>query len=139
MIEETLRLWGPLSGACRRISPGRILGDHFVPKGVVVSTLGYATARDAQVFPNPEEFMPERWLDANSNMRNMSRPFNYGPSNCIGKQMAEITLTLTLARVYQLFDIELDSSMTERTMRLRDKGVMEPWDGKLLVRCTRVR
>lgn len=138
MIEETLRLWGPINGAAPRISPGRVLSGHFVPKGTTVSTLTYATARDPQIFPNPEAFVPERWLDANTDMRNMSRPFHYGPANCIGKHLAEITLTLTLARLYQLFDVEVDSSMTESMMRLKDNGVFEPWGGKMLVRCTPV-
>lgn len=69
----------------------------------------------------------------------MSRPFNYGPRNCIGQNLAMINLTLFLARTYQLFDIEVDSSMTDQMMRIKDSGVFEAWDGKLLIRCKRAQ
>ena len=138
MIEEVLRLWGPLNVSGPRISPGRVIGDYFVPKGTVVSTLPYTTARDARVFSEPDVCQPERWLNATSDMKNMSRPFSTGPRNCIGKHLAMVQLTLTLTRLYQLFDVVVDASMTPEKMKLRDRGVMEPWDASLLVSATRV-
>lgn len=48
--------------------------------------------------------------------------------------MAEIQLALTLTRLFQLFDIEVDPTTTLDDMKLRDKGVMEPWGGKLIIR-----
>lgn len=124
-----------------RVSPGRVIGEHFVPKGTWVGVIAYSSARDPQVFPDPGAFRPERWLagEATAEMKTMSRPFSYGPRNCIGKHLAEITLTLTLARIYQLFDVEVDAAMTEEEMKIRDKGVFEPWGAKMLVRCTRVQ
>lgn len=66
----------------------------------------------------------------------MSRPFSYGPRNCIGKHLADIGLHLTLARLYQLYDIMIEPSMTDEMMRQKDRGVCAPWDEKLLVRPT---
>ncbi|KAK5217996.1 hypothetical protein LTR99_003388 [Exophiala xenobiotica] len=135
-IEETLRIWGPLSAGFPRISPGKVIGDHFIPKGVQVATPAYVTARDEAVFPNPTEYIPERWLSATAEMRNMSRPFSYGPRNCIGKHLADIGLHLTLTRLYQLYDIEIDPSMTDMMMLQKDRGVCAPWDQRLIVRPT---
>ncbi|KAJ9607707.1 hypothetical protein H2200_007785 [Cladophialophora chaetospira] len=134
VIEEALRVWGPLSAGFPRVSPGRIIGEHYIPQGVVVSTSAYATARDPTVFPNPHVFQPERWLKATPEMRNMSRPFSYGPRNCIGKHLADINMNITLARLYQLYDIENDPSMTEEMMAPNDRGVTSPVGSKLLVR-----
>ncbi|CAM1509688.1 Fc.00g000230.m01.CDS01 [Cosmosporella sp. VM-42] len=109
-IQETLRKWGPLSAAFPRVSPGREISGHYISKGTVVSTSAYATSRDPRVFPEPEVYNPDRWLNAGKEMKEMSRPFSYGPRNCIGKHLAQIGLTLTLSRMYQLYDIENDPS-----------------------------
>ena len=114
-----------------------MIGEQFIPAGVVVSTSAYATARDEKVFPHPHEFQPERWLIATSDMRNMSRPFSYGPRNCIGKHLADINMHITIARLYQLYDIENDSAMTEEMMAPNDRGVTSPVGNKLLVKVTR--
>lgn len=133
-IEEALRVWGPLSAGFPRVSPGRMISSHFIPAGVVVSTSAYATARDPTVFPEPNTFIPDRWLSATSDMRNMSRPFSYGPRNCIGKHLAEINMHITIARLYQLYDIEVDPEMTEEVMAPNDRGVTSPIGSKLVVK-----
>ena len=56
----------------------------------------------------------------------MSRPFSYGPRNCIGRHLAELALTLTVTRLYQLFDVEPDVSMDPLQMEQVDRGVLEP-------------
>ncbi|KAG6358345.1 hypothetical protein INS49_014229 [Diaporthe citri] len=139
MIQETLRLWGPLNIATQRLSPGRVLGGHFVPKNVVVSTAAHTTARDPKVFPQPDVFMPERWIDATPYMRVMSRPFQTGPRNCVGRHLAEVALTMTLTRLFQLFDLEIDSGMPEEDMQLRDRGTMGPKGERLLVKVARAQ
>ncbi|KAL6245978.1 hypothetical protein RBB50_007131 [Rhinocladiella similis] len=135
-IEEALRLWGPLNAGFPRVSPGKVIGNEYIPEGVTVSTIPYATHRDPKVFPNPEEFIPDRWLNSSAEMRGMLKPFSHGPRNCIGKHLAEIGMHLTLTRLYQLYDIENDPSMTEAMMRQKDRGVAAPWDAKFLVRPT---
>ncbi|PTD02572.1 Cytochrome P450 monooxygenase vrtK [Fusarium culmorum] len=131
-INETLRLWGPLNTGFPRVSPGKVIGDHYIPAGVVVSTVPYAAHRDPKIFPNPEAYIPERWLNASADMHTMLKPFSLGPRNCIGKHLAEINLHLTVTRLYQLFDIENDPSMTDAMMKQKDRGVAGPWDAKYL-------
>ena len=66
-------------------------------------------------------------------MKAMSRPFSYGPRNCIGKHLAEIGLSLTLARLYQLFDVTVDPRTTDRMMEPKDIGILEPSGERLYV------
>src|ERR1700761_3767501 len=103
-----------------------MIAGRWVPKGVVVETNIYTTARDPNVFPNPSQFDPSRWEHATNEMRHMSRPFSYGPRNCVGRHLAEMNLTLTVARLYQLYDIVPDPSLTPEQMRQIDLGVLEP-------------
>ncbi|KAB5575427.1 cytochrome P450 [Coniochaeta sp. 2T2.1] len=139
VIQETLRKWGPLSAAFPRVSPGRDISGHFIPKGTIVSTSAHATGRDPSVFTNPEAYYPDRWLDATPEMRDMSRPFSYGPRNCIGKHLAQIGLVLTLARLYQVYDLENGSGMDDEGMRYKDRGVAAPWGARVVVRPRRAR
>ncbi|KEZ42082.1 hypothetical protein SAPIO_CDS6308 [Scedosporium apiospermum] len=138
VIQETLRIWGPLSAAFPRVSPGRLISGHYIPKGTIVSTSSHATSRDPEVFPDPEVYNPDRWLNPGKEMKEMSRPFSYGPRNCIGRHLAQIGLTLTLARLYQLYDMENDCCMTEEMMRPKDRGVTSPWAATVLVKPTLV-
>jgi cytochrome P450 len=133
-IEETLRLWGPFNVGFPRVSPGKSIGGEFVPQGVVVANVAYSTHRDPKYFSKPLEFIPERWLSANADMRAMSKPFGHGPRNCIGRHLAEIGLHLTLTRLFQLYEIDIDPCMTEAMMRQKDRGAAGPWDGKFVVR-----
>ncbi|KAJ9614975.1 hypothetical protein H2200_001049 [Cladophialophora chaetospira] len=138
VIDETLRVHGPLNTGVPRISTGRNIGGHYLPAGAGVSNNPYATARDAAVFPEPELFQPERWENATAEMRLMSRPFSIGPRNCIGRHLAMMGLVLTVTRLFQQFDLHVHPSVTEESMRLRDRGVYTPWGESLLVVATPV-
>ncbi|KAK5045999.1 hypothetical protein LTR84_008786 [Exophiala bonariae] len=61
VIDETLRLWGPLNTGIPRISTGRMIGGEYFPAGVGISNNPYATARDPEVFPDPEAYEPDRF------------------------------------------------------------------------------
>ncbi|KEF62035.1 uncharacterized protein A1O9_00007 [Exophiala aquamarina CBS 119918] len=137
-IEETLRLWSPLNVEMPRVSPGRVLGSHYIPKGATVSISSYSTARHPHAFPDPEAFIPERWLQATPEMRGMSRPFSTGSRNCVGKHLAVVNLALTLCRIFQLYDLTVDPITTEEMMKQSDRGTMDPKGGKLYVRARKV-
>ena len=126
VIEEVLRLRGPLSVSNTRVSPGKVIAGRYVPAGVTVETCSYATARNPQLFHDPIRFDPARWEHATNEMRQMSRPFSSGPRNCVGRHLAEVGLMLTIARIYQLYDIVPSPTMTEEEMKQVDQGVLEP-------------
>lgn len=126
MIQETLRLRGPLNGGAPRISPGKVIGTEYVPPGTQIEVSTYATARNPDIFPNPLEFNPSRWKNATEEMRNMARPFSSGPRNCVGRHLAEIGLFLTISRLYQLYDIVPDPELRPDDMKQIDFGVLEP-------------
>lgn len=62
-------------------------------------------------FEQPERFVPERWLKANSKLKPgcpvshkkihpyVSLPFGYGRRSCLGRRFAELELQILLAKV----------------------------------------
>ncbi|KEF60620.1 uncharacterized protein A1O9_02181 [Exophiala aquamarina CBS 119918] len=131
VLQETLRLRGPLATIAPRISPGKVIGGVYVPAGVVVANLAYSTQRDPDIYSRPLEFLPERWENPTPSMKTMHRPFSIGARNCIGMHLARVQMLLTVCALYQRFDLRLDSLMTEDMMYMRDVGLMTP-SGKQL-------
>lgn len=100
--------------------------NEYIPEGIQIEVSSYASVRDPDIFPNPLGFNPSRWENATEDMRNMAWPFSYGPRNCVGRHLAEIGLFLTVARLYQLYDIVPDPDLRPEDMRPIDFGVQEP-------------
>ena len=65
---ETLRLHSPSPTPQRRIVPkgGAVIDGYFIPAGVTISSLPYALHRHVGAYPEPEEWKPERWMNAPS-------------------------------------------------------------------------
>jgi sterol 22-desaturase len=69
----------------------------------------YNSLHDPTIFENPDDFLPERWLDPNSSAN--ANPKNYlvfgsGPHRCIGEQYAVLNTALVLGTAAALMDWE---------------------------------
>lgn len=74
--------------------------DYTVPKGSMVIPSFWNALHDPEAYPNPDEFLPERWLEgpdspAAKHVKNWL-VFGSGPHNCIGQQYALMHLTAVL-------------------------------------------
>ena len=119
-----LRLRGPLNIGNPRISPGQMLGGKCVPQGVTVEACAYATACDPLTFQDPHRFQPSRWENATPEMRDMSRPFSCGPRNYVGHHLAEISLTPTIVRLFQLTNLDIGWTLMQTEVEQRDQWVL---------------
>lgn len=65
----------------------------------------YSSGRDSKNFPQPNEFLPERWIRTESGTYkgvihpHASLPFALGARSCIGRKLAEIQISLALVEV----------------------------------------
>ena len=96
-LQETLRLHVVVPGPQPRVTPHSptpttIDGCTSIPSGVHVSCNAYTLHRNAEVFPSPETWLPERWLEADKDQRKeMMRwfwAFGNGGRMCIGNHFA---------------------------------------------------
>jgi hypothetical protein len=92
VIKETLRLYAPLPASEPRLSPvDTVIDGYNIPRGTVCSMAPYSLHRNADVFPDPLQWNPERWLKANGDpalaeMKKWWWPFSSGARMCIGLQ-----------------------------------------------------
>ena len=91
VFKEGLRVFGPIPMSLPRLVPagGRILDGVRLPGGTIVSCQSYTLHRlDTEVWPNPDEFLPERWLapEGAAERNQLFFAFATGGRGCIGKQ-----------------------------------------------------
>lgn len=79
----------------------------------------YNSLHDSSVYPDPDSFSPERWLDpsglANSNPKNYL-VFGSGPHRCIGLEYATMNMTLVLATACAMMDWEHEVTPLSNTV-----------------------
>ncbi|KAJ7034119.1 cytochrome P450 [Mycena alexandri] len=95
-------------------SGSKALTESFViTEGTAVNIPPYTLHRDPRYFsPNPDKFMPERWLAAEDDPTFILNedayiPFSLGPANCVGKNFALLEMRMVLAYLLQAFDMRL--------------------------------
>ncbi|KAJ4413756.1 hypothetical protein N0V82_008345 [Gnomoniopsis sp. IMI 355080] len=121
-IEESMRLYPPAPTPMPRMVPreGRVVCGRYVPAGTRVDIPLYAIAHHPDNFVDPEDFVPERWLDEKhrpakyaGDRRECVKVFSAGPRDCIGKNLAHPEMRLIMASLLYNFDLELADSSFE--------------------------
>ena len=106
---QRVRPTAPLFG--RRVTEEIHIEGKPVPVGTEFVVYSHALHRNPDVFPNPEEFDPERFSVENSRHRNPFAyvPFSAGPRNCLGQRFALLevkTLLIWILRRYNVKSLE---------------------------------
>ena len=107
VIQETLRLCPTVPDGMRSRIPvgGAPVAGHFLPEGTVVSIPQWATYQSHTNFYRPQEFLPDRWLEGESNpssryssdRKDAFNPFSLGHHSCPGRALAHLETRLVLA------------------------------------------
>lgn len=87
--------------------------------------------RRADLFPSPDDFIPERFLPAPHNWpaqtqipKNAFRLFEKGPRACIGQEFAMLELKIILALTLRDFDVEECYEEWDRRLGREEPGQM---------------
>lgn len=103
VVDEALRLYNPVLRMERRANRDFVLGNTgiTIPKGMIVGIPVWALHHSEKYFPQPEKFLPERFLPENKDQIVPSTylPFGEGPRNCIGSQFALLECRVALAKI----------------------------------------
>ncbi|RYP59875.1 hypothetical protein DL770_010126 [Monosporascus sp. CRB-9-2] len=80
VISETLRLHSAApAGLSRAVPPeGAMIGGYSLPRGAIVVSQAWSLHRNPDVFPEPDDFKPERWENPSKRMKEAFHPFGGG-------------------------------------------------------------
>ncbi|CAM0909687.1 unnamed protein product [Alopecurus aequalis] len=103
VVKESLRFCpvGPLLPAHEAMEDCTV-GGFKVRRGTMILVNAWAINRDANLWASPEEFRPERFLDADAAAPML--PFGLGRRRCPAEGLAMRLLYLTLAALVQCFE-----------------------------------
>lgn len=111
VIRETLRLYPPASTIRAGAKDIYVKYDSklWPTEGMMIWCVSLPLHRDPNYWPEPMKFMPERWTvpegDPLYPVKGAWRPFEFGPRNCIGQELANLELRLILAMTAREFDV----------------------------------
>ncbi|KAF3915690.1 hypothetical protein AA313_de0207615 [Arthrobotrys entomopaga] len=115
VIEESLRMASPVGGILwRETTADHIVEGVRLPKGTDAGVPIYAAHHNSDNFTNPHVFNPDRWDESIVGRESVALaksawfPFQMGSRGCVGRPLAMMELTLTLARVAYTFDLKFD-------------------------------
>jgi cytochrome P450 len=114
VILETLRLRPVISIVNRTLKAPFEVGGYTLPAGVKVAPCIYLVHRRADVYPEPERFLPERFLERPPGTYTWI-PFGGGVRRCLGGAFAQFEMEVVLR--------ELVSRATIRPVRPRSERV----------------
>lgn len=126
-VKEGLRLYPSVPIVGRDIEHDTIIDGQHVPKGTSVLIVLHLLHRNPEIWDKPEEFIPERFLDASSNNRHPYAyvPFSAGPRNCIGQRFALMEEKTILSHVLR----RLDFKSTDNHVKPNIELITRPFNG----------
>lgn len=132
-ISETLRLYTPVVGfIVRKASCDFRYKDLTLPKGVNILADTEHIHRDPNLWDRPEEFDPDRFSpDRKALMDPLAfQPYGIGPRNCVGMRLAQLEISLILAKLVHRFRLHLGSKHAQRELQRKTLSIaVSPKDG----------
>ncbi|KAK6455337.1 cytochrome P450 [Scheffersomyces xylosifermentans] len=138
ILDENSRVHTSIPGAEPRVvdKPYTVeLGsgeEISLPKGTVISCLPFSVHRQEDVFPSPNQFIPERWLqyeqesteDFKARIKTQNKfmmPFGKGIRMCLGMNVALIEMKLAIANLYWHYNSKICADWCDVTEYPSDK------------------
>ncbi|GME37274.1 hypothetical protein GTA08_BOTSDO12935 [Neofusicoccum parvum] len=129
-LDEFLRIIPPVSLGLSRITPpeGMDIAGHWIPGGTTVSVPAYTLHRNPSIFPDPEEYRPERWLGGKiGEMNSAFMPFSLGARGCIGRNITYMEQSVLVATLVRRYDFALPNPRWE----LEREEAFNVWPGTM--------
>jgi cytochrome P450 len=95
VIKETLRLRPVIALVLRKLVEPMEIGSRLLPAGVRVAPSIYLAHRNPDIYPEPERFRPERFIEQPAGTYTWI-PFGGGVRRCLGAAFAEFEMSVVL-------------------------------------------
>ncbi|KAF1851628.1 cytochrome P450 oxidoreductase [Cucurbitaria berberidis CBS 394.84] len=113
VIKEAMRLHPSVGLMLARYVPqgGATICGQYIAQGTEVGINPWVLHRDPQVYPQPDIFRPERWLEAEkehlSLMNKSFLTFGAGAHTCSGRQISLMEVTKVIPTLLLTYDFKL--------------------------------
>jgi cytochrome P450 len=117
VCSETLRIYPVALLTFARVTRSRVtLTGVTLEPGTTVTGCIYLAHRRKEVFPDPEEFRPDRFLERHYSPYEFL-PFGGGVRRCIGMAFAQFEMKLALSTILSRFDLAFADAPKVRQQR----------------------
>nr|A0A2K9RG08.1 RecName: Full=Labd-13Z-ene-9,15,16-triol synthase, chloroplastic; AltName: Full=Cytochrome P450 76BK1; Short=VacCYP76BK1 [Vitex agnus-castus]AUT77126.1 cytochrome P450 [Vitex agnus-castus] len=107
----------------RRLEEDTELSGYFIPKGTQIFVNVWSIHRDEKVWPNPESFEPERFLNNNIDYKGQDfvlLPFGSGRRMCPGVPLAHRMLYTMIGTFIHSFDWKFEPGVTPEKVDMNE-------------------
>ncbi|KAF8121767.1 cytochrome P450 [Boletus edulis] len=106
VLRETLR-WHPVFPLClpHYTTKSDVYEGKYIPEGCVVLANVWAMSRDEVKYPNPTEFIPERFIDQDGQLNNdsVALAFGFGRRVCVARHFADASVWMAIVHLLAVF------------------------------------
>ncbi|KAK1829724.1 cytochrome P450 [Podospora conica] len=131
VVREVLRLRPPVIFVPYEATRDfRVTEGYTVPKGAMVVPSCWPALHDAAVYPEPDRFVPERWLGDGGGAEAKGRNwlvFGAGPHECLAKRWVPLYLTAMIGKA--AMELEWTHGATETSEEIKVFATLFPMDG----------
>jgi cytochrome P450 len=101
VIKESLRLYPSVPGITRELQTPLQLKNYTIPPMTTIAVYPFILHRSEDIYPNAEEFIPERFLDEENKAKFQFGylPFSAGARNCIGQKYAMNQMKIVVSTI----------------------------------------
>lgn len=141
-VDETLRMYPPVFNLVRECTKDWKMPDSniIIEKGVTMTIPVFAIQRDAEYYPNPEQFQPQRFNAENSAGKTFIdrpyMPFGEGPRLCIGQRLGKMQVKVGLVLLLQSYKFNL-SGNTLQPLKISPQNILFAPVGGLQLKITK--
>ncbi|RDD39444.1 Cytochrome P450 3A13, partial [Trichoplax sp. H2] len=130
VISETLRMYPPAYFVNREAKEDITINGLLIPKDIMVCFPIYGIHHNPELWPKPNEFIPERFSpeEKAKQIPCSYLPFGGGPRNCVGMRLALLEAKLALVKIIQNFELKTVAE-TEIPLKLRSGTTLSPLNG----------
>ncbi|XP_037049572.1 farnesoate epoxidase-like [Bradysia coprophila] len=108
VVNETFRLSSIIPGGVPHSATADTkINGYTLPKGTIIMPNIYQVHHDEKYWGDPQNFRPERFLNADGTLRKEERviPFSIGKRVCVAEGLAQVQFFLFLTGILQHFDL----------------------------------
>jgi cytochrome P450 family 135 len=115
-IQETLRLRPVIVIVIRRLTEPVEIGGYEIPAGASLTPCIHLVHRDPEIYPEPDRFLPERFLDEPPGTYTWI-PFGGGVRRCLGAAFAQFEMQVVLRELVKRHEVRPSDPASERPFR----------------------